>query len=168
MNNKCSVCTHPNSGDINSMLLEGASGASIGRQFQLSSSSINNHKRNHLNRALAIESKAHEISDSDWIDMRDNYARGPIDKGIANDLLGIRKRIDMVFRNLVSKGELGEAIKALREARRTVETITKTMHLFESKKDKHDWSRVISSILMVLEDYPEVKQKVADVLEREK
>lgn len=165
MATKCTICNHDRIKEINRLLLAGRTCAEIGRKFSISSSTLGNHKRNHIHKAILADTEAHQQVSKALSRVGAEVADGAIDKLCAQDLMFIREQCFICYQGSMMNNNFQEATKALREGRKTIETIIKTMHLFESKKEKQDWEVIITTIMSALEDFPEAKIKVSDYLE---
>lgn len=112
MARKCSVCSHPDRGDIDSVLAEGGvSNRAVSRKFLVGEDALARHKKNHLPKAVA--QAAQEKGAERGADLLDRIRSAEAKLG----------RYESIAVNLARKGaEDGDpalVLRALAEARRS-------------------------------------------------
>lgn len=110
MSQACTICNHDNRLEIDRMLVQGKSLASISRDFDVSTDALRNHADNHLSRQLI---KSHEMKQA-------------LESGnLLNEIEDLLKRSKHILRRAEREGALNTALGAIREARGTLELMSK-------------------------------------------
>ena len=106
---RCSICDHPERGEIDRALVEGGSVRDIARRFGVGRNAVHRHRKGgHIAEALAKASEAADVTRGD-----DLLARV---RGLEDRALRILDRAERA-------GELRTALHAIREARSTIKLL---------------------------------------------
>lgn len=158
---KCTVCTHLNVEEINKAIIEGESIRDIAKQFSkkfynspLSSSSIERHKRNHLPTLLV---KAEEVRKESCAE--DLFA----------EIRRLRSKAESIALMAEEEGDYRTALSGIRELIRIIELMAKLRGELQEQASINiimnpQWISMRNNILSSLEEYPEARIKIAEVL----
>jgi len=151
----CSVCTHPNRGEIDRALVAGGSLRGVAGQHGLNDSSVARHKADHLPRLLAQAHDAADIAHADDLltQLRDLQVR----------TLGLLDQAE-------TAGRLGTAVMAIREARGNIELLGRLMGEIDDRPQFNlvvapEWLALRGRIVVALAPYPEARTAVAEALD---
>lgn len=154
MPRKCSICSHPDRGEIDRAIVSGGSYRDIARRFGVSRSAIERHAKAHVPATLVKAREAEEVTRADAL------------------LVQIQELRDRAL-NILDKAERGKdlrtALQAIREARGCVELLAKLAG--ELSETPHvnillspHWVELRKTLLLALEPFPEARTRVAEVL----
>jgi len=147
----CTVCQHPDRGDIDRALLAGEPLRNIAERFRLSTTALHRHKRDHLPSTLVKAREAEEVSRAD-----DLLAQVQQLQARALDLL----------RKAEAEGDYRTALAGIREARGCLELLAELTQQLDRRPQVNillapEWQVVRGAILDVLRLFPEVRALVA-------
>ena len=153
MPRKCSVCTHAHKDEIDEALIAGEPIRDIGRQFGVDKSSISRHKQKHLPSALIKAKKTEEISRAD---------------NLVGEIERLKIQANRIAKKAEQKGDYRTALAGVRELTRIVELLGKLQGEIKDQTVNivfnAEWIELRAVILSALDDYPDAKQKLAEVL----
>jgi hypothetical protein len=153
MARKCNVCSHADRERIDKKLIAGHQLRELSRQFQIDKSSLWRHKNNHIPLDLV---KSHKVQE---------YARA---NHLADEIEALRVKAERISNKAEKKGDYRTALAGIRELTRIVELLAKLKgELHEQNINislNTKWLELRSIIMLVLEDFPEAKLKVAKAI----
>jgi hypothetical protein len=150
MPRSCSVCSHPESFEINeALVLEGRSKRSIADHYGLSPSAVQRH-REHIPQLLVEASHAQEVADTD---------------ALLDEVRALRDRTLAILDKAEEAEELRTALSAIAQARGNLELFAKLLGELNEQPvlnlEVHPaWIELKALILTALEDYPEARWAV--------
>jgi hypothetical protein len=150
----CTICEHPERGEIDRALVGGASNRSAASLYDVSEAAVRRHKANHLPAKMVMAQAAEEVAEADSLldQVRDLQGRayGILDKAEAAD-------------------DLRTALGAIREARGNLELLAKLL----GELDEHpqvnlnvspEWLELRAVIVGALEPHPQARESVLRAL----
>jgi hypothetical protein len=146
----CSICTHPQRGEIDAALVEGEPYRKIAERWGVSSAALSRHLRTHLVALLAG---------------RDEVA--------ADNLLGqvrdLRRQAQAIKDRAEREGELDTALKGIRELVRIVELLAKLRGDLDERPVVNvlvtpAWVEIQAVLLDTLQAWPEARKAAAAAL----
>jgi transposase-like protein len=153
MSRKCTVCGHPNKDEIDKALVSKGAIRDIARQFDIDKSALSRHKQNHLPSILARAEDAKEVTKAN---------------NLIDEIERLRVKAERIARKAEKKGDYRTALAGIRELTRIVEILAKmqgelkehTTNIVLNAK----WIELRAIILSALEDFPEARTKLSEVL----
>ncbi len=150
----CTVCAHPDRGEIEKCLVESVPYRIIASRFGTSSTSLQRHKAEHLPSHVAKAQDAREVADAD---------------DLLAQIKALRNRAISILQKAEASGDFRTALQGIREARNCVETLLE----IEGKLDRRptfnvtlspQWIEMRTVILGSLRDHPDAATAVAAAL----
>src|SRR5215212_447451 len=151
----CTICEHPQRGEIDEALVGGASNRSAASLYDVSEAAVRRHKGNHLPAKLVMAKAAEEVAEADSLLERV--------RDLQYKALGILDKAE-------EAGELRTALGAIREARGNLELLAKLLGELSDQPQVNvlvspEWLELRAVILTALEPHPEALRAVVGVLE---
>jgi hypothetical protein len=150
----CTICTHPELEAINRALVEGTPNRRIASQHDVTERAVRNHKAGHLPAVLVKAQEAEEVADADDLlsQVRDLQQRA----------LGILDKAE-------EAGELGVALRAIREARGNLELLAKLLGELDERPVNvlisPEWLELRTMIVAALAPHQEARSAVLAAIE---
>lgn len=165
---RCVVCNHAGLFDIDRRILDGDTCTSIALDFNIPSHTVRSHKKKHITKRIAEEARAYKmLSAVDDYALVANLDGTSLENNIARSLVFIKAEAIKCYERAMLTDNLNFALRALKEGRDTIDSILKARNIFDPKNEKRDWNKVMQTIMKVLDDFPEVKQRISDELEND-
>jgi hypothetical protein len=151
----CTICEHPERGEIDRALVGGASNRSAASLYDVSEAAVRRHKANHLPAKLVMAQAAEEVAEADSLldQVRDLQGRayGILDKAEAAD-------------------DLRTALGAIREARGNLELLAKLLGELDERPTLNvtvspEWLELRTVIVGALEPYSDARESVLRAIE---
>jgi hypothetical protein len=149
---KCSVCTHPQSFEINeALIIQKASNRGIARQYGVGDDSVQRHRK-HIPQLLLQASRSQEIADADLL---------------LDDIATIRDKTFKVLDNAEDSEDWATMLKAIREARENVRILGELHGRLGARVETRPLISPVAMnvIVQILAPHPELAVAVADALE---
>jgi hypothetical protein len=149
---KCSVCTHPQSFEINeALIIQKASNRGIARQYGVGDDSVQRHRK-HIPQLLLQASRSQEIADADLL---------------LDDIATIRDKTFKVLDNAEVSEDWATMLKAIREARENVRILGELHGRLGARVETRPLISPVAMnvIVQILAPHPELAVAVADALE---
>ena len=155
MPRRCTVCDHAGRADIDRALVRGVAYRRIAKQHALSESAVFRHQKEHLPRLLVEAKEAEEAADAD---------------SLLSEVRALHRRTLTLLDTAEDAGDLGVALRAIREARGNVELLAR---LAGELQEGHvvnvtlspEWTALRVTILAALEPYPAARLALATALD---
>ena len=153
MPRKCLVCIQPEKQKIDEALIRGEPLRDIARRYNIDKSALSRHKKNHLPTLLTKAEEAKEVSRAD---------------SLIDEIQRLRLEAARISQKAEQKGDYRTALAGIRELTRIVELLARLQGdlneqsvnvVFNAK-----WVELRTVILFALEDFPEAKVKLSEVL----
>jgi hypothetical protein len=151
----CSVCTHPERDAIERALLDGETLRSIGDRFGLSKDAVSRHKP-HIGTALVKAQEIKEVARAD---------------SLLDQVKDLNRRALRILERAEERGDVRECCAAIRECRGVLELLAKVAGEIPPEGStivnimmNPEWVQIQTTILQVLEPYPEAKVQLAERL----
>ena len=153
MSRKCIVCESSDRDKIEKMMVSGQSFRDIERQFRIDKSSLHRHKKNHLPSALIKAKKGKEIVKA---------------TNLVEEISRLKRKAENIAKKAEERGDYRTALAGIRELTRIVELLAKMQGEMKDQTVNivlnSEWVELRTIILSTLDDYPEAKIKLAEVL----
>lgn len=117
MGRKCSICEHSQADTINKELISGTPFRNIAEQFQVSTTSLHNHKSKHLPADLVKAQDAHEVARAD---------------SLLVHVQELQQKALSLLDKAETAGDLKTALAGVREARSCIELLARLQGELES------------------------------------
>jgi hypothetical protein len=155
MPRECTVCVHPEKGDIDEALVGGASNRSLASLYDVSEASVRRHKANHLPAKLVMAQAAEEVAQADTL---------------LEQVRDLQERALDILDKAEEAGELRTALGAIREARGNLELLAKLLGELSDQPQVNvlvspEWLELRAVIVTALEPHPEARESVLRALE---
>lgn len=156
MPRSCSICTHEDRDAIDFALVGGESSGSISARFRsLSEQAIRRHRSNHIPAALKKAHEAEEVADAD---------------NLLDQVRDLQARALSILDQAEDAGELGTALRAIREARGNLELLGKLAGELNENPVVNihlstEWLELRAVIVASLEPHHEARSAVLRALE---
>jgi hypothetical protein len=153
MARKCSVCMSQDVNEINSALVGSVSFREISRQFGINKSALSRHKKSHIPVTLCKAEEAKELTKAN---------------NLIDEIERLRIKAERIGRKAEEKGDYRTALAGIRELTRIVELLAKMRGELQGESVNivlnPQWIEIRTTILSALEDFPEAKMKLVEVL----
>jgi hypothetical protein len=158
MSLKCSVCTHKDCDKINEAILAGVSNRTIAAQYRLSSTAVQRHKTKHIPKHLS-------------------QAKTAVEEVRAESLLqytrSLLKQVEEITTDAKTKKDYRTALMGIGRIKDIVELLMKVTGELDQKTEVNvniniEFNRIQQAIFSELEPYPEVRMRIANLLEEAK
>jgi len=163
MDNRCKVCCHPSSLEINNMILEKISLSKISKRFGMSKTSISRHKKNHMVIQENIPSGTKKTTGT--------QVPATQIAGTTTEQLEQLKQLTQRLLVSVTANKavpIPQAIALMKEHRAQLSDIEKTapkQQFRESLEDNGEWIEFRDLVLDALRDHPDAKADVLQALD---
>src|SRR5215212_11234385 len=151
----CTICEHPQRGEIDEALVGGASNRSAASLYDVSEAAVRRHKGNHLPAKLVMAKAAEEVAEADSLleQVRDLQYKA----------LGILNKAE-------EAGELRTALGAIREARGNLELLAKLLGELDERPQVNvlvspQWLELRAVVVSALGPHPHAREAVLRALE---
>jgi hypothetical protein len=159
MGRPCAVCTSDRQSEIEVALTSGRSFVKIAADFPgIGRMALQRHKREHLQGALVAVRQARTLAGA---------------TALVDRLEAMVGRVESLLIGAENRGNVGQALSAVREWRATVELLAKVTGELDTRPviavnvlADPTWLRVRGVMLEVLQSFPEARLAVADGLRR--
>jgi len=150
----CTVCAHPDRGEIEKCLVESVPYRIIASRFGTSATSLQRHKSEHLPSHIAKAQEAAQVANAD---------------DLLKQLKALRNKAISILQKAETAGDYRTALMGIREARGCIEVLMEV----EGELDRRgvvnitvsaDWVEIRSAMLVALHPYPDAAQAVAAAL----
>ncbi len=150
----CTICTHPQRGDIDAALVAGEPYRSIAQRFAVSPDAVLRHKRDHLPAALVQARAAGAVARAD---------------DLMSQVQQIQAKALDLLRRAEAEGDYRTALAGIREARGCLELLAELTQQLDRRPQINvllspEWLTVRSALLTALYPYPEARAAVAERL----
>lgn len=155
MPGRCTVCRHPRLEEIDRAIVGGASHRQIAADFGVTRQAVQRHSANgHVAAALLKAKDAAELVRAD---------------GLLGEVQALRDRALDCLTKAEAAGDLSTALKAIREARGSVELLAKLEGQLQTAPNVNVlitpvWRDIAATLLIALDPYPEARGAAADAL----
>jgi hypothetical protein len=152
---KCNICSHEKLKEINQALIDGQSLRNIAKQYQVSYSAVNRHKKEHLPAALVKAQEAQAVTQAD---------------SLLDQVEALRAKAVNLLEQAENAGDLKTALQGIGQARACLELLAKVRGELQQEGQVNitfnaEWIELRSIILQTLEPYPEARERLAEALE---
>jgi hypothetical protein len=150
----CSICSHEAREEINAALLAGQPYRSIAKRYEASESAMYRHKLEHLPVHLIKAQDAAEVAQAD---------------NLLEQVKSLQARALTILDKAEASGDLRTALSAIREARGNLELLAKLLGELQQEGTVNvlvapEWLSIRSTIVTVLEPYPQARTAVLEAL----
>jgi hypothetical protein len=150
----CTVCDHPERGEIDRLLVGGEPYRSIAKQFSLSESAVYRHK-SHLSGTLIKAKEAEQVTQAD---------------NLLDQIRDLQKKALSILSKAEAAKDYRAATGAIREARGCLELLAKLLGELNERPQINiliapEWLSLRTVLLEALEPYPEARISVSTALE---
>jgi len=153
MPRKCSICKSEDVNEINKALVSSASFREISRRFGIDKSALSRHKQNHLPALLDKAEEAKEVTRAN---------------NLIDEIERLRVEAKRISRKAEEKGDYRTALAGIRELTRIVELLAKMQGELKDQSVNivlnPQWIELRTTILSALDDFPEAKMRLVEVL----
>ncbi len=152
----CTICAHPERDEIDFALVGGESARSIaGRYRTIDERAIRRHRSNHIPAGLAMAHEAEEVASAD---------------NLLDQVRDLQARALSILDKAEDSGELGIALRAIREARGNLELLGKLAGELNENAVVNihlspEWMELRVRIVAALEPHEEARSAVLRALE---
>jgi hypothetical protein len=154
MPRQCTICAHKQRIEINRELIDNQAFRHIASRYNVSTTSLQRHKNNHLPKLLMKAKQMKEITHANYL---------------ANEIESLKKRAKKIASKAEKDGDYRTALQGVRELTRIVELLAKMRgELYEQSVNviiNNQWVEIRTKILSALEDYPDAKIELSRVLD---
>jgi hypothetical protein len=155
MSRPCSVCTSPKRAEIDAALIAGIAHSKIAAEFGSSKASLSRHKV-HLMAQISAADQQRQTEHSHILVAQVDQLRQR-----ATNLLDVAEKA----------GSLAIALQAIREARSCLELLGRISGKLQDSRtvnvtvfNSPEWSRLVRKIVDSLQDFPEARQRLIQIL----
>jgi hypothetical protein len=153
MPRKCLVCSHPKREDIDRSLVEGEAYREIGRRYKLDKSALSRHKKLHLAETLIAARQAEDA------------LRG---ESLWDQIQWLRSKALSIAGKAEKMKDYRTALAGIRELTRIVELMAKLRGDLNNQPINiilsPQWIELRTRIVSTLEEFPEARAKLTEVL----
>ena len=153
MSRKCFVCSHPKRHEIDKSLVKGKTLREITRSFGIDKSALYRHKQKHLPKQLLMVRESEELTRAD---------------NLWDQIEWLRAKALSISRKAEEREDYRAALAGIRELVRIVELTGKLRGDLSNQPVNiilsPQWIELRTKIVTTLEDFPDAKAKLAEVL----
>jgi hypothetical protein len=151
----CTICEHPERGEIDRALVGGASNRSAASLYDVSEAAVRRHKANHLPASLVMAQAAEEVAQAD---------------SLLEQVRGLQSRAYGILDKAEAADDLRTALGAIREARGNLELLAKLLGELDDRPQVNvlvspEWLELRAVIVGALEPHPQARESVVRAIE---
>lgn len=150
----CTICTHGHRDAIDKALVSGTPNRRIAAHYRLAEASVRRHAKNHLPERLSLAQEATNVANAD---------------GLLRQLEQLQHRTLGILTEAETAGDLGTALRAIREARGNFELLARLVGELDERPQVNvvasvEWLEINAKIVVALGPFPEARAAVAEAL----